>query len=50
MDAKRVELKLKLTKQTNYGGRACKPDSVERAIRKRTARSGDHSSRSRFAP
>jgi len=28
MDAKRVEVKLRLTKQKNYGGRACKPDSV----------------------
>src|SRR6267142_6135916 len=29
MDAKRVEVKLRLTKQKNYGGRACKPDSLD---------------------
>ena len=30
--------------------RACKPDSVRRASKKRPARCGDHSSRSRLAP
>src|SRR6267143_5550614 len=32
-----VELHLRLTKQENYGGRACKPDSVPHANRKRPA-------------
>src|SRR6266851_6334264 len=37
MDAKRVEVKLRLTKQKNFGGRACKPDSVRHASVKRPA-------------
>src|SRR5258708_12888527 len=44
MDAKRVEGKLRLTKQENYGGRACKPDSVPRTNRKPACARGDHSS------
>jgi len=57
MDAKRVEVKLRLTKQKNYGRRACKPDSVPHGpcvpmvfTGTRIPCCGDHSSRSRFAP
>ncbi len=39
-----MEVKLRLTKQNNYGGRTCKPDSVPHANRKTACARGDHSS------